>query len=155
MLADETRIQISFSVRASAAGVFLLAAAAMIAGYLPHGAVVSGPLGTHYEPAGGHQFAAYLAVLLIPGVAVLHHPTKPRIKLWLAWAVPCIAALLALTSGAEPLWHAHAGSATPLWPAWLTYVSFTAIVCGVVIVVPALGLGHRRSNLPSARIHRD
>jgi hypothetical protein len=32
---------------------------------------------------------------------------------------------------------------------------FTAIVCGVVIVVPAMGLGHRWSNLPSARIHRD
>jgi len=154
MLAEDTRIQISFSVRASAAGVFLLGAAAMIAGYLPHGAVVSGPLGTHYEPAGGHQFAAYLAVLLIPGVAVLHHPSKPRIKLWLAWAVPCIAALLSLTIGSEPLWHAHAGSATPLLPAWLMYAFFTAIVCGVVIVVPALGLGQRRSNLPSARIHR-
>ena len=154
MLADETRTQISFGVRASVTGVFVFGAAAVIAGYLPHGAVVSDPLGTHYEHAGGHQFAAYLAALLLPGVAVLHHPSKPRIKLWLAWAVPCIAALLSLTIGAEPLWHAHAGAATPLLPAWLMYVFFAVIVCGVVIVIPAMGLGHRWSTLPSARIHR-
>ncbi len=135
--------------------MFLLGAAAVIAGYLPHGALVTGSVGTHYEHAGGNQFAAYLAALLLPGVAVLHRPSKPRIKLWLAWAVPCIAALLSLTMGAEPLWHAHDGSATPLLPAWLMYVFVTAIVCGVVIVVPAMGLGHRWSNLPAARIHRD
>lgn len=155
MLADETRTQISFGVRASVAGVLLFGAAAVIAGYLPHGALVSGPLGTHYEQAGGDRFAAYLAALLLPGVAVLHHPSKPRIKLWLVWAVPWIAALLSLTRGAEPLWHAHAGTAIPLLPAWVTYLCFTAIACGVVIVVPAMGLGHRWSNLPSARIHRD
>lgn len=155
MLADETRKQIRFGVRASVVGVFLFGAAAVITGYLPQGALVTSPLGAHYEYAGGHQFAAYLAALLLPGVAVLRHPSKRRIQLWLAWAVPCIAALLSLTMGAEPLWHVHAGAALPLLPAWLMYVFFTAIVCGVIIVVPAMGLGHRWSNLPSARLHRD
>jgi hypothetical protein len=56
--------------------------------------------------------------------------------------------------GAEPLWHAHQGAATPLLAAWLMYVFFAVIVCGVVIVVPAMGLGHRWSNLPAARIHQ-
>lgn len=153
MLADESRKQIGFGVRASVIGVFAFGAAAVIAGYLPHGARVADALGTHYEYAGGHQFALYLALLLLPGVAVLHHPSKPRIKLWLAWSVPCIAALLSLTVGAEPLWHTHQGAAIPLLPAWLMYVFFAVIVCGVVIVVPAMGLGHRWSNLPSARIH--
>ena len=144
----------SGSVRASASVVLVLGAAAMITGYYPHGAWVTGGSGAHFEYAGGHAFALYLSLLLLPGVAVLHRPNRQRILTWLAWGVPCVAALLSLSIGAEPLWHAHDGRAVPLWPAWLMYALVAAVVCGVVLVVPALGLGHRRSNLPAARIHR-
>lgn len=139
--------------RAVATIVFLLGAVAVIAGYLPQGAVVTGSrYGAHDECAGGNGFALVLALLLLPGISVIHRPSRKRIAIWIGWAVPCIAVLLSLTFGAEPLWHAHEGHATPLGPAWFTYIFVTALMCGVFIALPAVTFGDRCSNLPAARI---
>ncbi|HEX7843415.1 MAG TPA: hypothetical protein VF469_38345 [Kofleriaceae bacterium] len=155
MLAQARREQVGFGARAVAAIVFVLGVVAAIAGYLPEGAMVmSSQRGAHYECAGGHGFALVLALLLLPALAVIHRPSRTRIVIWLAWAVPCIAVLLSLTFGAEPLWHVHDGHATPLGPAWLTYILVVAVMCGVLIALPAVSFGERRSNLPAARLHR-
>lgn len=152
---DVKREPAGLGARGVAAIVFLLGAMAAIAGYLPEGAMIAVTKNDlRYDCAGGHGFALVLALLLLPGIAVIHRPNRMRILLWIGWSVPCIAVLLSLTFGAEPLWHAHQGAATPLGPAWLTYIFVTALMCGVFIALPAVSLGERRSNLPAARIHR-
>lgn len=153
MLTDQGREPISFGVRVVAAGVLVLGAAAIAVGYLPHGAVSRGG-GAQWVSAGGHGFAGYLALLLLPGVAVLHRPDKARILLWVACAIPCFAALVSLSITGAPVWHAHAGTLRPLWPACATYVLVATIICSIGLVIPVLGFGHRPSNLPGARIHR-
>jgi hypothetical protein len=123
MLTDEERERsLAFWLRAITVGMFVAGAAIVVAGYLPRSAI-------------------YLGLLLLPGLAVLWRPRWAPILIWVGWAIPWAFELLSLAFGAEPLRLAHAGSAEPAWPMWLTYLLLAAIVCGLV-TLPILRVGH-------------
>ena len=156
MLTDEEREpSLAFWLRAITVAMFVAGATAVVTSYLPRDAM-SADRG--YERAGGDGLATYLGLLLLPGLVVLWRPRWTQILIWVGWAIPWTFELLSVTFGAEPLWHAHAGDAVPLWPAWLTYLLIAAVVGGLV-TLPILRVAHSgfasRFFIPRARsIHR-
>ena len=135
MLTDEERERsLAFWLRAITVGMFVAGATIVVAGSLPRGA------------------ATYLGLLLLPGLAVLWRPRWAQILIWVSWAIPWTFELLSLTFDAEPLWRVHAGTAVPVWPAWLSYLLVAAVVCGL-ITLPVLRVAHGSlaSRFPIAR----
>jgi hypothetical protein len=148
-------------VRDVVVALFLCGAVAIVAGYLPQGAIAVGTTtNTSYECAGGDVLALNLALLLLPGVAVFHRPSWTRIAIWIAWASLYFTVRFATPTDPSPLWRAHSLHATPLWPAWVAYALVLAIMCGLIVVLPIVRLsdaaatGPRPARLPSARVLR-
>jgi len=149
----------------------VLSAIAAALGYAPGGFTITDrDYVDHVVPAGGNRLAAYLVLLLMPGLMVVQRPQWREILLWILWVMPLTAATLVLANDgsrcAYPAQHllgrADCGYewAWPLPTGWLTYTLVGTVLFAIVVVIPLIRSTHRTprlprpAKLPAARIHR-
>jgi len=158
-------------LRTMVAVLTALSVAAAALGYFPRGFMITDrDYVDHIVPAGGNRLAAYLLLLMMPGLMVVQRPRWREILLWILWAVPLTAATLALANDgsrcAYPAQHllgrADCGYewAWPLPAGWMTYTLVGTVLFGIAVVIPLIRSTHRTQRspravkLPAARIHR-
>ena len=129
--------------------LFAMGAVGSLLGYLPEGFIATSRIYVkHAEPAGGTSLAAYIALLLVPGIAVLWRPRWPAIAGWILWAVPLSVAALYLAMAPGDNLSSRNESLNPMWPAWTAYSLVTAILIAIVVVIPSARARHRSPRLP-------
>jgi hypothetical protein len=129
--------------------LFAMGAVSSILGYLPEGFVATSRVYVdHAEPAGGTSLALYIALLLVPGIAVLPRPRWPAIVGWILWAVPLSVVALYLAIGPGDNLHRRNELLSPMWPAWTAYSLVTAILFAIAVVIPIMRARHRSPPLP-------
>jgi hypothetical protein len=141
--------------------LFAMGAVGSILGYLPEGFIVTDKeYVQHAEPAGGTSLALYIALLVVPGLAVLWRPRWPAIVGWMLWAVPLTLVALYLAIGPGDNLHRRNELLDPMWPAWTAYSLVIAILFAIAVVIPSVRARHRspplprKPKLPGARVFR-
>jgi hypothetical protein len=147
-------------LRTLAIAVFVLGAAAIIAGQLPGGLCITDrEYRVYMTPAGGALSATLVLLALSPGVAVLWRPRWPQILAWIAIDVWGTAVFLAIEYFSQPA-RAEVEMIMPLWPALIRYACLAAIALGIVVVIPTIRGSHpsppvvRPPAVPAARVVR-
>jgi hypothetical protein len=129
--------------------LFAMGAVGSILGYLPEGFIATSRIYvTHAEPAGGTSLALYIALLLVPGLAVLWRPRWPAIAGWILWTVLLSVVALYLANAPGDCLYRRNEFLNPMWPAWTAYSLVTAIVFAIVVVIPSVRARHRSPPLP-------
>lgn len=142
-------------LRAITLAVFVLGAAVIAISRVPVTILSdSGPRPEHPDVNG--MLIVYVAVLVLPGLAVALRPRWSGIALWAMWPVPVsLFALFVTHIGEPPRDHPHPD---PAWPGTAILWLLLAIHAGIMVVVPVVRGTHairsgREPPVPVARVH--